>query len=343
LDLVTPELEEVYNRLTGSETTIQCTFETSSHLLYRAIRLIHRSEEHRLRYFLDGSAKTYFIGTVLEEDRSTPVEVSQVGATILQRQNDGRIRVTKMRREILLTLNKSQLSDHLWNSLDNVIQRLEGFTLRDTATKSHNGEKIGSTDTRPRGAHRANWYLRNELQIPLAHAVSRDHKDWLVLDGSLGTEYETWEGAPLLGIAKNFRHDFRFELGKGPRVQQLNLFNLLKDLRENQRTSVFPRDREGKIVFWYVRLRPNKGLDYPLMGVVKVEMPNPDCNPVDSELVDQISGCILAEKSVAPYGRNRYWHAHLYPLYLAERVVQTQFHSEEVLKSGVRWPFQVSR
>jgi hypothetical protein len=151
-----------------------------------------------------------------------------------------------------------------------------------------------------------------------------------------------WQGPPVIGVAKSFRRDSTFNLGTGPRATQMNLFSLLAGLDVNQRTAVFPRwpgeDREGKIVFWYVRIRPQKGLDYPLMGVVKVEMPNPSREPVDSALVDELSNCLAAERCVTPHGRDSRWHAHLYPISIAERVIQDRFYSEEVMKAAIRWP-----
>lgn len=341
VDMVTPDLEEIYDQRTSGEATIQTVWETEARSLYRSLQPIPRSQEHGFRYFVDGSAKTYFIGTVLEQDRSTPVQISQVGAAMVAREDDGRIRVADSRHTILLTLEKSQVSEQLWQRLEQAIKGVSGYKLCDSATNNKYAEAMGLQESRPRGAHRANWHMR-ELEIELAQSVPREDDAWLVVDGSLGNEFETWRGAPLVGVAKTFRRDSRFELGSGPRARKLNLFSLLKDLGENQRTIVFPRNNEGRIVFWYVRIRPQKGLDYPLMGVVKVEMPNPDREPVDSQLVDRISGWLIAERTVTPYGRDGRWHVHLYPIYIAERVIRSRFYSEEVLKSGIRWPSQVS-
>jgi len=55
------------------------------------------------------------------------------------------------------------------------------------------------------------------------------------------------------------------------------------------------------------------------MGVVKVEMPNLEQEPVNSDLVDLISGCLVAERCVTPYGRDSRWYAHLYPISVADR------------------------
>ena len=122
----------------------------------------------------------------------------------------------------------------------------------------------------------------------------------------------------------------------------MNLYQLLAGLDEGHRTAVFARcageSREGKIVFWYVRIRPQRGLDYPLMGVVKVEMPNPGTEVIDSDLADLISGVVVAERCVTPHGRDSRWHAHLYPISIAEWVIKDRFYSQEVLKAAIRWP-----
>ena len=341
VDMVTPDLDEIYDQRTTGEAVIQNFWETEVTSLHRTILPIPRSQEHGFRYFVDGSAKTYFIGTVLEQDRSTPVQISQVGAAMVAREDDGRIRVADSQRTLLLTLEKSQVSEQLWQALEQAIQGTLGYELCDSATNNRYADAMQLRESRPRGAHRANWHMR-EMEVGLAQSVPREDDAWLVVDGSLGNEFETWRSAPLVGVAKTFRRDNRFELGSGPRTRKLNLFGLLKDLQENQRTIVFPRSNEGKIVFWYVRIRPQKGLDYPLMGVVKVEMPNPDREPVDSHLIDRISGWLIAERTVTPYGRDGRWHAHLYPIYIAERVIRSRFYSEQVLRSGIRWPFQIS-
>ncbi|HID07589.1 MAG TPA: hypothetical protein EYP10_10655 [Armatimonadetes bacterium] len=111
---------------------------------------------------------------------------------------------------------------------------------------------------------------------------------------------------------------------------------LLAGLGHEHRTAVFGM-MDGQVLFWYVRIREQRHLDYPLMGVIKVEMPNPSMEPVDSELVDWLSRALVAERTVTPYGRDSRWHAHLYSIWLAERYVQNAFLSREVMRSMVKW------
>jgi len=342
-DQAVPDLDEIYDRITSGNEDVRTIWETPKRELYRPLTPITRTDNHLLRYFLDGSARTYFIGTVIEHQRSSPVQIAQVGAAAVHRTNDGRLRIACVRRKLILLLDKANLSDVLWASLEQVAAQIADFEIRSVSEDDGYLKAIKVPETRLRGAHKANWAMREvEVQMAREELRSRSEDEWLVLDGGLGNEYLDWDGPPLIGVAKSFRRDTHFTLGTGPRARQLNLYSLLAGLNVNHRTCVFPRwpgeSREGKIVFWYVRIRPQRGLDYPLMGVVKVEMPNPSCEPIDSELVDVISGALVAERSVTPHGKDSRWHAHLYPIYLAERVIKNQFFSKQVLKAAIRWP-----
>lgn len=341
VDMIMPDAEEIFDRTVSGDARVERLWETDARYLQRSVRPIPRREEHGFRYFVDGSTKTYFIGTVLEDDRASPIQLSQVGAAMVRREDDGRVRVVDLRHSFLITAEKNNLSESLWEKFRQAVERVPLFTLADSAVNNPGAAKIGDDSARLKGAHRANWHMR-ELEVELSQTAERQENGWLIIDGTLGNEFETWNGTPLISVAKTFRRDSAFDIGSGPRMKKLNLFTLLKDVGDNQRSVVFSRSDEGKIVFWYVRIRPNRGLDYPLMGVVKVEMPNPSRQPVDSALVDRISGWLIAERTVTPHGRDSRWHAHLYPIYVAERVIQGQFYSEEVLRRGVRWPFQNS-
>ncbi len=112
---------------------------------------------------------------------------------------------------------------------------------------------------------------------------------------------------------------------------------LLVGLDVAHRTCVFSA-QNGQVAFWYVRLRQQEMVDYPLMGVIKVTLPNPSGEPVSSELVDHLSRALVAERHVIPHGRDSRWHVHLYPIYLAKQVIKNGFLSQEVIRSAIHWP-----
>ena len=72
VDLASPDLEEAYDRATGGrDENITSIWQTPARRLYHSVVPVARSADHRFQYFLDGSTKTYFIGTVLAHQRST--------------------------------------------------------------------------------------------------------------------------------------------------------------------------------------------------------------------------------------------------------------------------------
>lgn len=339
-DEMRPDIEAAYDRAIGGEAEPVGIWETTPTLLYREVQETSRPQDHRFKFFLDGSTKTYFIGTLLEQNRSSPVQVAQVGAAAVQRDDKGQLRTAGLVHQLAVFVDGSELSGDLWHAVQEAGKKSDILVKSTHETDDYTA--VGGTEPRARGAHKANWLMREaEHQIALEGLPERSDVDWLVCDGSLGNEFLNWRGPPLVGVAKTFRRDSLFIVGEGPRAKTLNLYGLLAGLDKGHRTAVFPRQREGRsqlIAFWYVRLRPQSHLDYPLMGVVKVEIPCPSGELVDSDLADQISGCLVAERNVTPHGQDSRWHAHLYPVWVAERVIRNSFHSDEVLKAAIRWP-----
>jgi len=139
-----------------------------------------------------------------------------------------------------------------------------------------------------------------------------------------------------IGVAKSFRKDAMFQFGHRS-TQRKDITGILAGLPHAHRTVAFNADG-GKIAFWYVRLREQRELDYPLMGVVKVEIPRPDLTPVPAKLADLISRVLVAERNVTPYGVDRRWHCSLYPIHIAEQVIKSRFYSQDVLMGCIKWP-----
>jgi hypothetical protein len=340
------DIDEYYDRiLTRDDKIIRGFQETPNNRLYVSLEPLRRDEEHVFRYFVDGSVKTYFLGTAVVHDQSTPVMLGQAGAAGVRREDDGRVRISRARRELIILADRSVLTDAVWRKLEALEPGPGPVPLRVLNTKDSDQYSDGGDDgehkeRRSRAAHRANWRMR-ELEKELLRELLAEHDRtgaWIVVDGGLGKEFkERAFDRGFVGVVKNFSKEQVFELTSRGRTDRFNLYELLARLELNQRTAVFGRDA-GHVAFWYVRMREQRNLDYPLMGVVKVEMPNPRNELVTSGLVDRLSRAMLAERSVAPHGRDARWHAHLYPVFLAEQVIKTGFYSEEVLRAGIRWP-----
>ncbi|WP_258358481.1 hypothetical protein [Moorella sulfitireducens (nom. illeg.)] len=340
-DLTRPDHEEVIDRLrTGDEQIFDVLLEAPNRQPYVSLQPVYRTERHLLRYFLDGSARTYFLGDVIEGNRRSPVHVAQIGAAAVYRTDNGRIKVAGIRHKIVLMMDKQAVSfgervEELVNNAGPL------FAFHDTMEDDGETEiSSPGKEPRSRAAHKAH-HLMAVLEDELGRSLARPGGQWLVLDGSLSKDLFRWHTVPqFLGVAKSFNRQPRFKLpgARGGRV--VNLYDLLADLPFSARTCAFAA-RAGKMAVWYVRIREQKHLDYPLMGVLKVEYPNFGMEAVPSELINEISGALIAERQVAPYGKDSRWHAHLYAIYLAEQAIKNSFISIEVLKAGLKWPLDV--
>jgi hypothetical protein len=346
-DMLHPDVEEREERTFTDERIFDTIWERAAEgekvSLYRPTPPVARTETHLFRYFLDGSLRSYFLGTALEGDRDTPVHYAQIGACVLYRQDDGTVQREHLEVRHLLLAGRQRISDEAWLYLEGLCRNtpasLEDLTATDIISRAYS-----DADLRIRAGGKTRYKMR-ELEAELMQKILPKLSDdrWLVMDGSLMfqpilkslSEYEETI-PPVLGVSKNFRKDPQFVFGRGPRAERFSIYSLLAKLEHEHRTAVFSA-YNGQVAFWYVRLRPQGAVDYPLMGVVKCELVMPNQEPVPSELVDLVSRVLVAERNVTPHGRDRRWHAHLYPIYLAEQAIRNAFYSQEVVQQLMRW------
>lgn len=346
-DLQHPDQEEIEDAIINREIeTVTAFAETptpDASNIYRQTPPLSRTEKNLFRFFIDGSIRTYFIATGIEGRRSFPIELAQVGAAVIERDDGGAIKVTSHQREVLLLLPKQDqgISDTLWAQIQRIEKpeflKIVDFTLPDPLSKVRQ-------DARDKAGAKARSAM-HKLEIELIKCTDalRNENTWLILDGAVRfVEKDIWDSwgekpSPyLIGVAKSFDKNPMFQFGRRT-SQRKDITSILAGLPHAYRTVAFSA-YNGQVAFWYVRLREQKELDYPLMGVVKVELPCPDRSPVPSELADLISCALVAERNVTPYGLDRRWHCSLYPIHIAEQVIKSRFFSREVLMGCIKWP-----
>ena len=342
-DLLAPDIDEVEDMLVNSDNQdITAFLETPAPDLaniYRPTPPLYRAERHFYRHFIDGSLRTYYLATGIENNRTFPIELAQIGAAVMQRNAQGNVKPLHVRQRLLLLLPCGPLgvSDSVWKELKRLDAADGSFEVIDTTEKTIMTPQEATKEslrTRAGGIARNRMH---KLEIDLIQRTDqmRDVEQWLILDGAV--KLDAFIKAPfLIGVAKNFRKDPVFRFGRGSN-KRLDITSILANLPYANRTAAFST-HGGKVAFWYVRLREQKQVDYPLMGVVKVELPCPDQQPVPGELVDLISRTLVAERNVTPHGRDSRWHCHLYPIFLAEQAIKTTFYSRDVLMGMIRWP-----
>ena len=337
-DLMRPDHAEVIDRLRmGDDTFMEVLLEAPNREAYVELKPVHRAERHVFRYFLDGSARTFFLGDIVEGRRRSPVHVSQIGAAAVFRRDNGQVNVFRSVHRVVLMMDKKAISfgDRVQQLVEKAAPR---FTFHDSMEADGETERTSpGKEPRSRAAHKAH-HLMAQLEEELGRNLEREEGEWLVLDGSLGKDLYRWRDVPnFLGVTKSFSREPTFKLPGARGGKVLNLYELLAGLPFSARTCAFSA-RSGEVVVWYVRLREQRHLDYPLMGVVKVEFPNSSREAVSSDVIDDVSSALVAERQVTPHGKDIRWHAHIYPVYLAEQAVKNGFVSREVVKAGMKWP-----
>lgn len=342
-DLQLPDIDEMEDMLINGETREVTEFlETPTpdvNYLFRPTPPIFRKDNHFYRFFIDGSLKTYYLATGIEGNRSFPIEMAQIGAAVMQRDNLGNVKPLSVRHRILLLLPKGPLglSDTVWNSLRRINTSDGLFEVIDTSERNANAPlepTVENLRTRAGGVAR-NRMHRLEIEIINQTDPFRNQNAWLIIDGAV--KLDEFVNAPyMIGVAKNFRKDPMFRFGRGT-VNRKDITSILAGLPYAHRTVAFS-SHGGQVAFWYVRLREQKEVDYPLMGVVKVELPRPDRTPVSADQADLISSTLVAERNVTPHGLDKRWHCHLYPIFQAEEAIKNKFYSNDVLMGMIHWP-----
>lgn len=308
---------------------------------YRELTPLLRSEKHFFRYFLDGSYRTYFLATGMENERTTPIFLAQLIAGIVERKDNGKLCSAKIDQRWVFLISKQNLSEEAWKSIEQAIDSLPGnnFQIRDIAeTDSINGSVNRNTDLRMRGPAKAR-YIMSEIELDLARSTLRDDPEaWLIKDGIINYGPGRIATVPrTIGVAKSFSKNLKIGTRGRKMGPGLNVTRLLADMPALNRTPAFLGFR-GDTAFWYVRIRQMEQMRFPLFGVVKVEIPfRVENQPITSELVDEISRALIGERFVTAYGADQRWHSHLYSVYEAESFVKSMFYSTQVIQNCIRW------
>jgi len=310
--------------------------------VYKQLPVITRSQNHLFRHFIDGSVQTYVLGTGIEQDRNFPIVSAQIGAAALHRKENGLMCKAIVKQKILLLLPFKLISDRTRDKIINTAnQSADGrLEILDTTAKDDDlGEMNEIEDPTSRATVMAKSQMR-ALEREIANEVCKDSEESFIIDGTIRAGSFGWGQAvpkSSVAISKSFTQRPVFEVF-GKEVQMRNLPRLLAGLKYENRTPAFFTSK-GKVIFWYLRMRAQGQVDYPLMGVIKVEIPaKTPGEKIASEIIDQISSCLLAERTVAPHGADSRWHAHLYPVFVTEQYLKNIFYTRETFKGMIRWP-----
>ena len=321
-----------------------------------AKRLAERDEQV-LTYFLDGSRHVYKVDDMAytqSGDRSViyPTVAGQVGIGICKRVNK-KMLPEALTREIILSVpgiadpsGKGGFFEALSVKLNesNELARIKmcGWKFAkiipyDTKSDERKFEDRGTARIQDAMIER-----EKEMVKALVRKGKLNQDNYLVKDGSLeyrltktdkddDKSFQTFRQNYnwVIGLSKSFNPEACFDKGKANPgyIAELPLYH---------RTPVayFGSEKEPlAFAVWYVRLRDKSRTRTPFDGILKVEkiLVRDDelKNGMETETVDRLSALIINERNPTSYGVDIRWANHIYPIYLTERFVKSQYLSTE--------------
>lgn len=291
-----------------------------------------------LRYFLDGSRRTYKMADLIVRGRYLPLLAGQVGVAVVFRDTE-RNRLKPMRDycffENVLAFPKELATKEDLDTLAHRIREETGqsFILIHYDVKADRDPiDLGIASIM---YHMAGLELRAVQKLVEERMLSG--YSMLVKDGPLqyknlrGRGFDITQFRNVIGLSKTFRPSFA--VGKGRGRQDVGALTV--SLEMSERTPVYKtlEAEEGRLIgMWYLRIRPRSRMSNPLEGIIKAECYAIEDQEVqdglDSERVRTISAHLLRERNVTPYGQDLRWATHIYPVYCAERFIKANLLSD---------------
>lgn len=322
-----------------------------------ADKLSKDEREQVLTYFLDGSRRVYKVDEVayiLGKDKSViyPTIAGQIGVGICRRQ-DKRLISEKFEKEIVISLPEiaeAHPKNGFWeavadklnksNELQRIVQTGWRFSTPILYKVDPNEKKFEDRGTALIQAKMMEHERNMVKKLVNEHKLNQNN--YLVKDGSLEYRLKKAERDNdktfmtfkqnynwVIGLSKRFNPESCFEKGKpnSDYIARLPLYS---------RTPVacFGNDKDNlKFAVWYVRLREQTRTRSPFDGVLKVEKilvrEDEERDGMETDLVDKLSALIINERNPTCYGSDTRWANHIYPVYLTESYVKSQYLSTE--------------
>jgi hypothetical protein len=335
--------------------------ETEPPTIYKSLESLAKMyaarDEQVLTFFLDGSRHVYKVDDMAYSqsgDRSViyPTIAGQVGVGICKRENK-KMMPEVLTREIVISIPSiadPSGKDGFFESLSvklnesNELARIKQCGWKFSIPIPYDTKK-DERKFEDRGTARIQEVMierEKEMVKKLVRAGKLNQDNYLVKDGSL--EYRLTKNDKddeksfqtfrqnynwVIGLSKSFNPEACFDKGKANPgfIAELDLY---------QRTPVayFGSEKEPlAFAVWYVRVRDKSRTRTPFDGILKVEkiLVRDDelKNGMETETVDRLSALIINERNPTCYGTDTRWANHIYPIYLTEKFVKSQYLSAE--------------
>ncbi len=303
------------------------------------------------RYFLDGSRRIYKVDDIELNKKIFPIIGGQIGVACCERQNPSTFRRAVLEYNLVISLpseadKDGRNSEQFFNSVAHKINNLpkvKQFNLNFSKVLSYSSKQLEANE---KFEDRGTAKIQDEMiecEKKIVHELAKKHllnpDSYLLKDGSL--QYQKTGIGDFKELSK-FKSNYQCVVGVSKSFNPAldgNTKNasVIAKLPPYYRTPAFyyyGSRSQHPFSIWYVRIRDfkNHRPDSPFSGIVKVEKvlvtDDEIENGLSSDEVDMISANLINERNPVTYGNDARWANHLYPVYLAERFVKSQYISD---------------
>jgi len=299
------------------------------------VKIEPRINTSLVKYFLDGSRRTYKIAEAEMENKFLPIIAGQIGSAVCKRVGKSLNKFKILRKNVLMLY--SRIPDDDYKDIKNKIEKIGKIDINVEKYQHSSSEEIPPEN---KAIAKIQQFMYS-MEIDLLEDITRNNMlktdAMLIIDGSLQFTDIRDERYfyNVIGVSKTFNPNLKNML----RDRNKSIGTLLPKLEYGERTPVFKYSQTGEnkrfkqtIGAWYLRIRSRKHVKNPLDGIVKIEKiavtQREKEDGFETGLINNISQSILLERNVTCYGNDSRWASHLYPIYLTEAMIKNSFLSD---------------
>lgn len=310
---------------------------------------ISKNDKPLFKYFLDGSRRTYKVDDIAYGKRLYPIIAGQIGVAVCERVDKHSFRPINLKNPLVISIPENANAQTTIGNNDlffnNLIQKLNGQEilkkqqLRFSKILPYKNTALKENDKyEDRGIAKIQdemIALEQKVVFELVKAKKLNDESFLIKDGSL--EYMKSGEARELSVIKS-NYDCVIGVSKAFNPEALSndvkdISRRIAELKLYHRTPAFMYQTERipdvKFAVWYLRIRNTMS---PFDGVLKIEKilvrEIQEEEGLDSDEIDLISANIINERNPVCYGKDDRWAKHLYPVYLTENYIKSQYLSD---------------
>lgn len=310
---------------------------------------LSKNSKSLFKYFLDGSRRTYKVDDIAYGKRLFPIIAGQIGVAVCEREDRHTFKPVNLKNPLVISIpenanaqTKIGNDELFFNNLIHKLNEKEILKKQNLSISKilpYKSTMLKENDKyEDRGVAKIQEEmiaLEQKVVFELVKARKLNEFSFLIKDGSL--EYmKSGEARELSEIKSNY--DCVIGLSKAFNPEALS--NDVKDISRRiaelelyHRTPAFMYQTERipdvKFAVWYLRIRKTLS---PFDGVLKIEKilvrDIQEEEGLDSDEIDLISANIINERNPVCYGNDSRWAKHLYPVYLTETYIKSQYLSD---------------